>query len=498
MSLRALQGSCRLKDHAQYGRPHNRRVRAFLPVILSGGAGARLWPVSREALPKPFIRLPDGETLLLKTMRRAAGIADGSGVLAVTNREYFFLTRDEYETLGKTSPALDFLLEPVSRNTAPAICAAALHAARVHGGDALMLVLPADHLIMDEHAFRAAVMEARDLAAEGWLVTFGVRPTRPETGFGYIEAGELLSGSAFRVERFVEKPDRCAARAYMADGRYTWNSGMLCASASAILDAMQEHAPEVFAAVEASIAAIDHGKPPRVLAEAAFAKAPDVSFDYAILEKAARRAVVPAAFDWNDIGSWSALAQLTAPDAQGNRFKGEAMLIEVAGCFVQSDRMIAAVGVDNLLIIDTPDALLVSSRDRAQDVKSVVQRLKLLSHKTVRLHRTVHRPWGSYTVLEEGARFKIKRIVVRPGGSLSLQMHHHRSEHWVVVSGLAKVLRDKEEIFVRPDESTYIRSGTVHRLSNPGAIDCVMIEVQTGDYVGEDDILRLDDQYGRS
>jgi len=473
-------------------------VSVLLPVILSGGAGARLWPVSREALPKPFIKLPDGETLLVKTMRRALGLADGNGILVVTNREYYFLTRGEYEPLGKTPPALDFLLEPVSRNTAPAICAAALHAAREHGDRTVLLVLPADHLIRDEEAFRDAVAEARKLAAEGWLVTFGIRPNRPETGFGYIEAGEALSTGAFNVKRFVEKPDLAAAKAYLAEGRYTWNSGMFCASAVSIIEAMRTHSPEVLCAVEATLAATDYDKVPRILAEGPFAKAPDVSFDYAVMEKAGKRAVVPANFDWNDIGSWSALAELTDADAQGNRVSGEAVLIDAKGCFVQSDRMVAAVGVEDLLIIDTPDALLVSRRERAQDVKTVVQRLKLVSHDSVRHHRTVHRPWGTYTVLEEGERFKIKRIVVRPGASLSLQMHHHRSEHWVVVSGMAKVQRDKEEIFVRPDESTYIRAGMAHRLSNPGAIDCVMIEVQAGDYVGEDDIVRIEDKYGRT
>lgn len=470
----------------------------FVPVILSGGAGARLWPISREALPKPFIKLADGETLLRKTMRRAIAVADGGGVLVVTNREHYFLTRDEYETLGKGTPALDFLLEPRARNTAPAIGAAALHAQRQYGPDAVLLILPADHLIRDEAAFQAAVGEARRLAQEGWLVTFGIPPTRPETGFGYIESGETLSNTASSVKRFVEKPDLAKAQAFIDEGNYAWNSGMFCASAASIAEAMRAFAPDVLRAVEATLSATDYTKTPRVLAEEEFAKAPDVSFDHAVMEKAAKRAVVFGKFDWSDIGSWAALADLTTPDAQGNRVSGEAVLIDASGCFVQSDRMVAAVGVEDLLIIDTPDALLVSRRDRAQDVKSVVQRLKLVSHDSVRHHRTVHRPWGTYTVLEEGERFKIKRIVVKPGASLSLQMHHHRSEHWVVVSGMAKVVRGDEELYIRPDESTYIRAGMAHRLSNPGAIDCVLIEVQAGDYVGEDDIVRFDDKYGRS
>ena len=454
--------------------------------------------MSREALPKPFIKLPDGETLLRKTMRRAIGVADGHGVLAVTNREYFFLTRDEYELLGKGTPPLDFLLEPVGRNTAPAICAAALHIARTHGESTVMLLLPADHLIKGEAEFAAAVAEARRLAAEGWIVTFGIAPKTPETGFGYIEAGESLSKTASSVKRFVEKPDLATAQRFLAVGNYAWNSGMFCASAKTLLEQMRSHAPEVLKAVEATLAATDPAKTPRVLAQAEFAKAPDVSFDYAVMEKAAKRAVVRTTFDWSDIGSWAALSELTKADEQGNRVNGEAVLIDAAGCFIQSERMVAAVGVENLLIVDTPDALLVSSRERAQDVKAVVQRLKLSSHASAVHHRTAHRPWGTYTVLEEGSRFKIKRIVVKPGASLSLQMHHHRSEHWVVVSGMAKVQRGDEEIFLRPDESTYIRAGTPHRLSNPGAIDCVMIEVQAGDYVGEDDIVRIEDSYGRT
>ncbi|HZM34494.1 MAG TPA: mannose-1-phosphate guanylyltransferase/mannose-6-phosphate isomerase [Burkholderiales bacterium] len=386
----------------------------------------------------------------------------------------------------------------MARNTAPAICAAALHVRRQMGGDAVLLILPADHLIRDSAAFSAAVDEARGLAQQGFLVTFGVTPTRAETGFGYIEAGEALSKKASTVKRFVEKPDPATAQAFVASGSYAWNSGMFCATADAIVEAMQRHAPEVLRAVEATLSATSTDRAPRLLDEAQFSLAPDLSFDHAVMEKAAKRAVVFGEFDWSDIGSWSAFAELIDADPQGNRVCGEAVLIDAHGCFVQSDRVVAAVGVDDLLVVDTPDALLISSRERAQDVKAVVRRLKLEAHATTVHHRTVHRPWGTFTVLEEGERFKIKRIVVKPGASLSLQMHHHRSEHWVVVSGMAKVQRDKEEIFVRPDESTYIRAGTVHRLSNPGAIDCVMIEIQAGDYVGEDDIVRLDDRYGRT
>ncbi|MGQ0654208.1 MAG: mannose-1-phosphate guanylyltransferase/mannose-6-phosphate isomerase [Betaproteobacteria bacterium] len=470
---------------------------ALVPVILSGGAGARLWPVSREALPKPFIRLPDGETLLAKTLRRAVASAAGGAVLTVTNREYYFLTRDEYASAAK-GVELDYLLEPAGRNTAPAICAAALHIARRHGEDCVMLVLPADHLIHGEGAFLDAVGQARGLAAQGWLVSFGIAPAAPDTGFGYIEAGAAIAGAAHEVKRFVEKPDLASAREMVASGRFSWNSGMFCFSAGTVLAALERHAPEVLRSCRAALDGAAAGSQPPVLAQAEFAAAPDISFDYAVMEKAERRAVVGGAFDWSDVGSWSAIASLVPADAAGNRINGEAVTIDAAGCFIQSDgRVVAAVGVENLLIVDTPDALLVAHRSRAQDVKAVVQKLKLSAHESVRHHRTVHRPWGTFTVLEEGPRFKIKRIVVKPGASLSLQLHHHRSEHWVVVSGMAKIVNAETEKFLRPDESTYIRAGTPHRLSNPGAIDCVMIEVQTGDYVGEDDIVRLEDRYGR-
>ena len=475
----------------------------LLPIILSGGAGSRLWPVSREALPKPFIALPDGETLLQKTLKRAAALPGVEKVLTVTNRDYYFLTRDEYELnaeSGNKQIAHDYLLEPVGRNTAPAIAAAALHASRKYGEDTVLLILPADHLINDQTSFAHAVNDAILLAKQGWLVTFGIQPTAPETGYGYIQSGEPLSGSTgCKVARFVEKPDLATAKSYLASGRFTWNSGMFCFTAGAMLAALRDYTPEILSAVEQTFAATRSDKDPVVLDAATFALVPDISIDYAVMERADKVAVVPVSFDWSDIGSWSALAELVAPDEQGNRIGCETVLVDTNNCYVQSDsRMIAAIGVDNLLIVDTPDALLIAHNSRAQDVKSVVTRLKLLSHATVQHHRTTHRPWGTYTVLEEGEGFKLKRIVVKPGASLSLQMHHHRSEHWVVVSGAAKVINGECEILVQRNESTYIPAGTAHRLTNPGVVDCVMIEVQTGDYLGEDDIVRLEDCYGRA
>lgn len=470
----------------------------LIPVILSGGAGTRLWPVSREALPKPFIRLSDGDSLLQQTLRRAASVPGVRDVVTVTNRDHYFLTRDEYAASGLNTLSHHYLLESAGRNTAPAIAAAAMYIAKRFGNEAIMLVLAADHLIQDVDGFRVAVDQACHLASEGKLVTFGVRPDRPETGFGYIECGDSFDTGGFRVRRFVEKPDLETAQAYVASGQFLWNSGMFCFSAGALLDAMKTFAPEVFSAVDGTMAATDVGQQPVVLDVDAYSAAQDVSIDYAVMERAADVAVVPATFDWSDIGSWNALAELTAPDEAGNRVNGAAVLVDAQGCYVQNDgRMVALLGLENVCVIDTPDALLVADRARVQDVKRIVQELKLQSHDSVRHHRTVHRPWGTYTVLEEGDRFKLKRIVVKPGAKLSLQMHHHRSEHWVVVSGMAKVVNGEHEVFVRPNESTYIPAGAQHRLENTGLMDCVMIEVQVGEYLGEDDIVRLSDTYGR-
>ena len=472
----------------------------LLPVILSGGAGSRLWPVSREALPKPFIELPDGETLLQKTLQRATALPGVERVMTVTNRDYYFLTRDEYEA-ADTQVAHDYLLEPTGRNTAPAIAAATLQAAQKYGEDVILLILPADHLINDQEAFSRAVITARDLATQGWLVTFGIRPLQPETGYGYIEGGEAIAGTetAHHVVRFVEKPDLKNAEVYLASGRFTWNSGMFCFTAKTMLVALREHAPDVLAAVEHTFAASNLNAEPVALNMDSFSQCPDISIDYSVMEHTAKVAVVGAGFDWSDIGSWSALAELVVPDSRGNRVSGETILVDTNNCYIQSDsRIIAGIGVENLLVVDTPDALLIAHSARAQDVKAVVKQLKLTAHHTVHHHKTTHRPWGTYTVLEEGDGFKLKRIVVKPGASLSLQMHHHRSEHWVVVSGTAKVINGEREIFIQQNESTYIPAGTAHRLTNPGIVDCVMIEVQTGDYLGEDDIVRLEDNYGRA
>jgi len=471
----------------------------FLPVIISGGAGARLWPVSRDSLPKPFIKLPDGGTLLQKTLQRSTALEDVERVLTVTNKEYYFLTRDAYEAAG--IPVIhDYLLEPVSRNTAPAIAAAALYAASRYGEDTVLLVLPSDHLIDNQERFAQAVTSASELAREGWLVTFGVEPVRPETGYGYIEGSTRIGEkNAYQVARFVEKPDLHTAQQYMESGRFSWNSGMFCFTAYHMIAALREHAPEVLVAVERTLQDSHLDVAPVVLNEALFAQSPDISIDYAVMERTTRAAVVKAGFDWSDIGSWNALGQLLEPDEHGNRVNGDTLLLDVDNCHIQSEsRLVVGIGVDHLLVVDTPDALLVAHQSRAQDVKSVVNQLKLKSHSAANYHRTVHRPWGTYTVLEEADNFKIKRIEVKPGASLSLQMHHHRSEHWIVVSGTAKVVNGEREFLVNKNESTYIPAGHKHRLENPGILDLVLIEVQSGDYLGEDDIVRFQDVYGRA
>ena len=469
---------------------------SMIPTILCGGAGSRLWPVSRELHPKPFIRLADGESLLQKAFLRGARLPGVEEILTVTNRELVFKTDDEFREVNAAGLSTSYILEPFGRNTAAAIAAAALRVAQSHGPDAILLILPADHLISDEAAFAAAVAHAAEHAAQGQLATFGIRPGSPETGYGYIEA------DGHKVLRFVEKPDRATAEEYLKSKRFFWNSGMFCFSAGTLLEEMRAHSPAILAATEACLgkSRVTQGKGYEQveLDAASFKEVAEDSIDYAVMEKSHKVAVVPCSIGWSDIGSWAALSELSVADADGNRVEGEALLHESTNCYIRSnERMVGAVGLDNLLIIDTPDALLVAHKSRSQDVKHLYAALKGKGHETYKLHRTVHRPWGTYTVLEDGNRFKIKRIVVKPGASLSLQMHHHRSEHWIVVSGMAKVVNGDQEFLVATNQSTYIPAGHRHRLENPGVLDLVMIEVQSGEYLGEDDIVRFQDNYGR-
>lgn len=475
----------------------------IVPVILSGGAGTRLWPVSREGHPKPFMKLPDGQTLLEKTYRRAMAIATEGEIFTVTNRDYYFMSKDEFEHCRPASHHAIYLLEPVGRNTAPAIAMAALSVRERHGDDALMLVMAADHLIDDLCNFSGSVKSAAALAKSGKLVTFGIRPTSPETGFGYIEFGESIAETeGFDVNRFVEKPNSETAEKYLRSGNYLWNSGMFCFSAGTILDELERLQPEIYKGSVACHEKMSVSKSGTVMsgefAQDLFENIPDISIDYAVMEQSEKVAVILASFGWSDIGSWSALCQLVEPDEHSNRVIGDAVMIDSQNTYVQTEgRLVAAVGIEGLIIIDTDDAVLVTRPEYVQDVKKVVSKLKISDHDAYKLHRTVSRPWGTYTVLEEGHGFKIKRIEVKPGAALSLQMHHHRSEHWVVVRGMAKVTNGEREIFVKTNESTYIPAGHMHRLENPGVLDLVMIEVQSGEYLGEDDIVRIHDDYGR-
>ncbi|OCX75583.1 mannose-1-phosphate guanylyltransferase/mannose-6-phosphate isomerase [Acidithiobacillus thiooxidans] len=475
----------------------------IIPTILSGGSGSRLWPLSRKSFPKPFIALPDGETLIQKTLRRILQLDLQGPILTVTNRDYYFLTRDAVTACakhhGRTIPKAHYLLEPAGRNTAPAMTAAALWAQSEAGEDNILLFLPADHIIEDDQAFFRAVHQAAELAEAGFLVTFGVVPTAAETGYGYIQMGDALAQGGHKVARFVEKPNAATATDYFRSGDYLWNSGMFCMRADVLLQAMADHAPQVYAAASSAWECSSRNGDSIELG-GALQDSPDLSIDYAVMEKAGNVAVVRAEFGWNDLGAWNAYGALMDVDAQNNHMMvRDSVLVDSADCVIHSlNRVTALLGVHDLLVVDTPDALLIADKARDQDVKHIVETLRSRRHESVDSHVTSYRPWGSYTVLEEGDHFKIKRIVVKPKEKLSLQMHYHRSEHWIVVSGTALIHVGGEERLIMTNESTFIPAGESHRLSNPGVIDLHLIEVQSGAYLGEDDIVRFEDIYGRA
>lgn len=471
----------------------------LIPTILCGGAGSRLWPVSREQHPKPFIRLSDNQSFLQKAFLRGAQLDNVSNILTVTNRDLFFKIEDEYQELLKQLPSninQSFILEPSARNTAPAIAAAALKVAETYGEDALLLVLTADHLISEQAAFSKAVNRAVELAKNGTIVTFGIEPHSPETGYGYIESeGE-------RLIRFVEKPNLETAQEYLASGNFLWNSGMFCFSAKTMLREFNLHSPDILSSMTECLAESRSSQGDGFfhveLNADKFKSVKDDSIDYAIMEKTSQASVVACNIGWSDIGCWQAMGNLVEPCDKDNRVQGHAILKETKNCTIQGgERTIAAVGVNDLIIVDTEDAVLVANKNNTQQVKEVYAELKSQDHQSYKLHRTVHRPWGTYTVLEDRASFKIKRIEVKPGASLSLQMHEHRSEHWVVISGQAKVINDEQTLILSRDQSTFIPARHKHRLTNIGSEQLIMIEVQTGSYLGEDDIIRFDDIYGR-
>ncbi len=474
----------------------NTGKRPLYPVIMSGGAGTRLWPVSRELHPKPFIRLQDGESLLQKTFKRVAALPEVKDVLTVTNRELYFRTEGEYHATHIPHCARSYILEPIGRNTAPAIAMASMHAAHKYGGDAVLLVLPADHLMADANGFETAVQQAMQLAQQGRIVTFGIRPTYPETGYGYIKA------SGTQVLRFVEKPTRELAETYIAEGNYWWNAGIFCFTAETMLKELELLQPDIYAHARSCYEEMQRSK--SILASClelpaeGFAMMPDISIDYAIMERTSAVAVVPCEIGWNDIGNWAALSGTAEADESGNRIVGDAVVYDASNCFIQSQhRMAGVVGVEDLIVIDTPDALLVTRSDRAQDVKHIVSHLREKDHDACKRHREVHRPWGTYTVIEEGAGYKIKRITVNPHASLSLQLHRHRSEHWVVIAGVALVENGDKVLTLHANQSIYIPPGRKHRLENASHEPLVIIEVQSGSLLCEEDIVRFEDGYGR-
>ncbi|MEN5207866.1 mannose-1-phosphate guanylyltransferase/mannose-6-phosphate isomerase [Stenotrophomonas terrae] len=464
----------------------------ILPVILSGGSGTRLWPLSREAYPKQFLQLASEHSMLQSTWLRVADVATQAPIV-VANEAHRFVAAEQLQQVGTTPSAI--LLEPVGRNTAPAIAAAALEACR-DGADPLLLVLPSDHLIRDAAHFHRAILEAADIAEQGKLVTFGIQPTAPETGYGYIKA--VPGDGARAIERFVEKPDLATAQAYVASGEYYWNSGMFLFRASRYLQELERLQPQILAACSASWENARRESDFIRLDADAFKASPSDSIDYAVMEKTADAAVVPLDAGWSDVGSWTALRDVSEQDANGNAHRGDVIAIDCHDTFAYGERLIAMVGLDDVIVVETDDAVLVGKSDRMQEVKDVVARLKADGRSEATWHRKVYRPWGAYDSIDHGERFQVKRITVKPGGTLSLQMHHHRAEHWIVVSGTAEVTRGDEVLLLAENQSTYIPLGVTHRLRNPGKLPLELIEVQSGSYLGEDDIVRFEDTYGRA
>jgi len=467
----------------------------LLPVILSGGAGTRLWPLSREAHPKQFLPLLGERSLLQSTWLRVQGL-NAQAPLLVSNEAHRFMVAEQLREVDCQPAAI--VLEPVGRNTAPAIAAAALLALS-DGEDPLLLVLPSDHVIADDVGFRAAVLAATAAAASGRLITFGVLPSGPETGYGYIRADATADADGVRAVRaFVEKPDRITAEAYLAQGGYYWNSGMFLLRASCFIDELQRLAPTMLAACRQAVASARHDVDFVRLGAQAFADCPADSIDYAVMEKTDRAAVLPIDVGWNDVGSWAALWSVADQDGGGNAHHGDVLARDCRNTLAWADhRLVTLIGLDDVVVVDTADALLVAHRDKVQEVKDIVATLKQAQRPEAGVHRKVYRPWGSYDAVDSGARFQVKRISVKPGAALSLQLHHHRAEHWVVVSGRARVTRGEDLLVLEANQSTYIPVGVKHRLENIGIGPLELIEVQSGDYLGEDDIVRFEDAYGR-
>lgn len=468
----------------------------IIPVILSGGSGTRLWPLSRAMYPKQFLRFFSGQDSLLgATLRRTANPGFEAPII-VCNTDHRFLVREELSRAAVEPQAI--ILEPVARNTAAAVAVAAL-AAVAKSPDAVLAVLPSDHLVKDGAAFVAALQRAAAIGASGKLVLFGIVPTSPHTGYGYIRKGAPIAGGAFAVDAFAEKPNAATAAKYLSEGDYFWNSGIFVLHAATFLAELEQLAPEILKAARAALADASEDLGFLRLEHSAFARSPNISIDYAVMEKTKMAAMVPIDVGWSDIGSWSALREAAPCDASNNAVEGDAILVDTKNCLVHSERsLVATIGLDGLIIVDTPDALLVADQQRAQEVSHLVARLKELNRKEHAQHVRSHRPWGFFESLSTGDRFQVKLLHVNPGGQLSMQMHHHRSEHWVVVRGTAKVTVGETAKLVQENESVYITATHWHRLENPGKVPLELIEVQIGSYLGEDDIIRSEDIYRRA
>jgi len=465
----------------------------MIPVILSGGSGTRLWPLSRGQHPKQFLPLVSKHTLFQETILRLQGIDSLKAPIGVCNESHRFMMAEQLREID--TPPAAIILEPIGKNTAPAVALAALAA---DSEDDILLILPADHVISDITSFHAAVKNAETLAEEGYLVTFGIVPTAAETGYGYIKSGTQNTGVALDVAAFVEKPDFKTAEHYVASGEYFWNSGMFAFKAGRFLEELNKYHPAMLAACQKSFTSAQVDADFIRLNKETFSQCPADSIDYAVMEKTDKAVVIPLDAEWNDVGSWSALWDVTNKDEFGNALSGDVLTVDTENCFLHSEsRLVASVGVSNLIIVETPDSVLVASKDHVQDVKAIVEQLKQQHRPEADSHRKVYRPWGHYDLVDNGERHHTKRIVVKPGAKLSLQKHHHRAEHWVVVKGTALVTKADEKILLSENESTYIPLGVVHCLENPGVIPLEMIEVQSGSYLGEDDIIRFDDKYGR-
>lgn len=463
------------------------------PVILSGGSGTRLWPLSRGQYPKQFLPLVTKNTMVQDTMLRLLCLAGLKNPIAVCNENHRFMMAEQLWEIGVKPAAI--ILEPVGRNTAPAVAMAALFAA---SEDEVLLVLPADHVITDIAAFHAAIAQAEALAKEGYLVTFGIVPTHPETGYGYIMKDSERLGNAYNVAAFVEKPDLVAAKKYLKSGDYLWNSGMFAFTVGNFLKELEKFNPEMLSVCKAALASAKTDLDFTRLDKATFAPCPADSIDYAVMEKTDKAAVIPLDAGWNDVGSWSALWDVTDKDASGNALSGDVLTLDAKNSYIYAeDKLVTVIGVDNLVVVETKDAVMIAHKDRVQEVKEVVDQLKQSGRSEAQVHKKAYRPWGHYDSVDSGDRHQTKRIVVKPGAKLSLQKHHHRAEHWVVVKGTALVTRGEEQILLTENESTFIPLGTIHRLENPGVIPLEIVEVQSGSYLGEDDIVRFGDNYGR-